>query len=75
MMRGPSPYAVRVLKSILRKGRTVPQIETDTGLARRTVLAQINALKRAEAAAVVDRLHTKGEKAKWAVYRAVVVAI
>lgn len=74
-MRGPSPYAVRVLRSILRKGRTVAQIEAETGLARRTVLAQIDALKRAEAAAVVDHQHTPGEKAKWAVYQAKVIAI
>lgn len=75
MMRGPSPYAVRVLRSILRKGRTVAQIEAETGLARRTVLAQVDALRKADAVRVAGRIGQQRQAGAFAVYQAVVEAV
>ena len=74
-MNGPSPYAVRVLRSLLQKPKRLPQIVMDTKLDQRTVQAQITALLRDEAIRVEARVMVNNFGGPWAVYAPNVVRI
>lgn len=68
MINGISPQAVVVIKAIVRQGKTVPEIERETRLRHRQVLAQIDWLKKWKAVRVAGYEHRRGERARYAVY-------
>lgn len=48
-LQGPSRYAVKVIRSLLSRPKTIEAIVEDTGLQERTVKAQIDALRKSDA--------------------------
>lgn len=68
MRNGISPQARSVIKAIVWRGKTVPQIEKETRLRRRQVLAQVNWLKEWGAVRVAGYEHQRGDRARYAVY-------
>ena len=68
MRNGPSPYAVKVLRALLKRPMRLPQIVTETRLDQRTVQAQITALLASECIYVADRVCLRPFSGPWAVY-------
>lgn len=71
MINGPSPYAVKVLRALLKRPMRIPEIASETRLHYRTVQAQITALREARAIRVVRR-EWVNFGGSWAVYEPVV---
>jgi hypothetical protein len=65
--RAPSPYAVAVLRALLRKPMKVPQLAAATTLAERTVRAQITALRAADVVMKIAN-ESAGRSGPWAIY-------
>ena len=65
--RAPSPYAVAILRALLRQPSTVPRIAGVTGYRFRQVRGQITAL-RANGAVRKVREINQGRGGRWAVY-------
>jgi len=75
-LNGASPRAVKVLRSIIRRPKTVYAIVSDTGLSERTVKAQIDALRKSDAVKVhkfIPSHHKQG--GPLAVYQPIIVEI
>ena len=76
--RAPSPYAVAILRALLRKPMKVPQLAVVTTLAERTVHAQITALRAADVVMKVENEPRKGNGSRkgnggpWAIYGALI---
>jgi len=73
-MNGPSPYALKVLRALLRKPMRIPELVQVTKLEQRTVQAQITALLDAGAVYVRDRVQVRWG-GRWAVYAPIVERI
>lgn len=70
-LKGISPYAVKVIQALLKKPMRVPEIAAATGLAYRTVKAQITALLR-DGAIYVSRRITPRWGGAWAEYSLII---
>lgn len=66
-MNGPSPYAVRVIRSLLKKPQRIPELASSTRLHPRTVQAQISSLLDSKAVYVAKREQVRWG-GRWAVY-------
>lgn len=73
-MNGPSPYALRVLRALLRKPMRIPELVQATNLEQRTVQAQITALMDSKAIYVRDRVQVRWG-GRWAVYAPIIERI
>lgn len=76
MMNGPSKHAVKVIRSLLSRPKTIYTIVADTGLPERTVKAQITALKESGAVRrkrFVPSHHSRG--GQLAVYEPIIVEV
>lgn len=73
--RGPSRYLVAVLRELLRGTRTVPALATATGLAERTIRAQIAHLLANQAARRIATQRPAQPGGVRAVYAPVVVEV
>lgn len=74
-MKAPSPYAMAVVRALLLRPMTVPQLAAATRLAERTVLAQIDALRKAEAIRVRRRIPQDRSAGSFALYEPVVITL
>lgn len=75
-LRGPSQYAISVMRSIINRPKTVYAIAIETGLSERTVKAQIDALRKSDAVKVhkfIPSHHKQG--GPLAVYQPIIVEI
>jgi predicted DNA-binding transcriptional regulator len=70
-LNGASPYAVKVIQALLKKPMRVPEIAAVTGLAYRTVKAQVTALLR-DGAIYVSRRVTPRWGGAWAEYSLII---
>ncbi len=68
-MKGPSPYAVCVLRALLKRPMHVPELVCHTNLPERTIRSQLEALRKAESVRVKARLGA------WAIYEPVLVVL
>lgn len=73
-MNGISPYAARVLRSLIRKPQRIPELAANTKLHPRTVQSQITQLLEAKAVYVTRREQVRWG-GRWAVYAAKVEEI
>lgn len=74
-MKAPSPYALAVVRALLSRPMTAPQLAAVTRLAERTVLAQIDALRKADAIRVRQRIGQGRRAGSFAQYEPVVFAL
>jgi len=73
---GLTGYTQTVLRALLRRPMHVPALMAETHLRRRTVLAQIDFLRKAEAITVCHRMKRhNGSGGRWHVYQPVVIEL
>lgn len=65
--QGPSPYAARVLRALLKRPMRIPELVASTGLDQRSVQAQITALLNSDAIYVERRIQVRWG-GRWAQY-------
>ncbi len=70
--KGPSRYALLILRALLRKPMPVSALAQVTNLAERSVKAQIAHLKASGCVRVVRRVQQRPSAGPWAVYGIVV---
>lgn len=72
---GPSPYAVAVLRALLRRPMRLPDVTAVTHLSERCVKGHLTALRQSEAIKVCDHVKHPSGRGHWAVYAPVIHAI
>ncbi len=74
-MKGPSPFALRVIRPLVHAPMSVPQLCIYTGFPERTVRSQIEQLRRAGAVRYVERIPPGRQGGSFALYRLEVIQL